>query len=103
MGIFQPAAASGRDLVHVIRFVQVDPDPGAEKEQCLEARMGGQVKDSREEAPCGEPHDHEAQLADRGVSPDLLDVPADHGHGGGQEHGDRADGEEDGHGRRVTG
>ena len=102
-GYFQPSAAVSGDLVNIVRLVQVDPDPGAEEEQRLEARMGGQMEAPREEAPRGEPHDHEAQLADSGVRPDSLDVPADHGHGGGQEHGDGADGQKHGHRiRRVA-
>ena len=79
----------------------MDPDPGAEKEQCFETRMGGEMEAAREEAARSKPHDHETQLTDGRERPDPLDVPADHGHGGGQEHGDSADGQK--HGHRIRG
>jgi hypothetical protein len=69
----------------------VDEDPRTEKQQGFEGGMGGQVKHAGNIIAGGKTHDHQPQLTDGGIGPDLFDVAADHGHGGGDQHADGAD------------
>ena len=80
-------------LLHVEGVVRarVAHRAGAEEEVGLEERVGEEVEDRRDPRADAERHDHVAELADRRVGEDLLDVVLDERERGTDDHRDPAD------------
>ncbi len=81
-------------------FHAVDDRAGAEEEQRLEEGVGDQVKGGRHVRPDADGGDHVAQLRDRRVGQDALDVVLGDGDGGGEQRRERADAGHDRHRQR---
>ena len=64
--------------------------PGTQKEQGFKEGVGDQMKDAGAEGPDTNGYKHVAQLADRGISQNLLDIPLCQGDEGRHEGGDDA-------------
>ena len=85
------AAAQAAHLPDVLLVVQrVDDRAGAKEEQRLEKRVREQMKHGRAGRRQADRHDHVAQLRERGVGEDALDVVLLRGHQRGEERSDDA-------------
>ena len=83
-------------LVHA-----VDDGAGTEEEECLEEGVRHQVEDGRDPGTDAEREGHVAELGERGVGDDALDVVLHHADGGGHEGGEGADDGDHGEGIRC--
>ena len=78
-------------VTHVVRVHGVDQRAGAEEEEGFEEGVGEEMEDARRPRPDTEGHHHVAQLADRRVGEDALDVVLHEGKKRPDDHGDAAD------------
>src|SRR3989339_1346860 len=95
-----PLGCHGKEIVGA---VMVDKDAGTQEQKGLEGGVGSQVVVAGEQGAGGQgggsqPHGHEAQLANGGIGPDLLDIRGHQGNGGRQNQGDGGDGQDHTHG-----
>ena len=91
--------AQAAHLAHVLLAGErVDHAARTEEEQGFEVGVGGEMKNAGAKRPYAAGHHHVAQLADRGVRQDPLDVILRQADGSREDGGERSHARDDGHG-----
>ena len=86
------ALAQAAHVAHVLLAGEgVDDGAGGEEEQRLEEGVGQEMEDAGRVGADAAGQEHVAELGDRGVGEDALDVVLDEADGGGEDGRDRAD------------
>src|SRR3989338_428427 len=83
------------DLPNVIRVIAVDEGTRRQEKQRLEIRVSREMKHARDRRTGPDPHHHEPELADRGISEDLFDIALDRREGSPYEGRQTSDDQDD--------